>query len=234
MKGAHIFELTSLPSLGDLGSEPPMTSHQLLAHLENAPGPLDLVRALWLHDDLLQREAWLAGEIQEQELHPTVLAPPQVKDEAPLPAVLKIDPGDERRPAASDRLWEAYFRYVAELAERYPCSFLGQWVRGEVSLRNALARARAGRLGLDAADYLVAEDLADPEMELAEVVDHWSAAANPLEGWRTLIRWRWNWAVSHDAWFTFRDDELAAYAAKLMLLTQWQRLDAADVSSRNP
>jgi hypothetical protein len=30
--------------------------------------------------------------------------------------------------------------------------------------------------------------------------------------------------TAHDAWFTFSDDELAVYAARLMLLHQWLRI----------
>jgi hypothetical protein len=230
MRSTHIFELTSLPSLGELGEEPPLTPHQLVEHLELRSGPLKLVRALMLHDDLLQRQAWLAGEAQE--VQPVVLTTPQAKNEAPLPEMLQPSPEQSANGAATaDPLWEVYFRHVAVLAKDYPCPFLGSWVTAEVSLRNALVRARAGRLGLDASEYLVAEELADPTMELSEVVNAWAAAANPLEGWRVLIRWRWGWVSLHDAWFTFQDDELTAYAAKLMLLTQWRRLDAAESSN---
>jgi len=35
---------------------------------------------------------------------------------------------------------------------------------------------------------------------------------------------RWAWLADNDAWFSFRDDELAVYAARLMLLHQWKRI----------
>jgi hypothetical protein len=41
---------------------------------------------------------------------------------------------------------------------------------------------------------------------------------------QAVIRARWAWICEHDAWFSFSDDELAAYAAKLVLLEQWRRL----------
>lgn len=226
----YIFELTSLPDLGELGTTPPLTGRALLDRLESAPRPQAQVRALWLHDDLLQREAWLAGEIESVD--PLVLTVAQARNEAPLPAYLEPAEPVVPRPQA-DLLWEAYFRHVAGLAERTASQFLAAWVGAEVALRNALAGARARNLGLEPSDYVVAEDLADPSLEVDDVVGRWATAPHPLEGWRVLIRWRWDWARAHDAWFTFGDDELAAYGAKLMLLVRWHRLDEAD-PARHP
>ena len=97
----------------------------------------------------------------------------------------------------------------------------------EVALRNALAVARAGRLGLKESDYLVATDLAATDEDFSTLLSAWTAAPTPLAGLRVLIEARWAWLAEHDAWFTFSDDELAAYAAKLMLLHQWRRLAEA-------
>jgi len=55
----------------------------------------------------------------------------------------------------------------------------------------------------------------------------WTQASTPLAGLRVLIEARWAWLAEHDAWFSFRDDELAAYAVRLMLLEQWRRLAQA-------
>ncbi len=225
----HIYELTSLPGLVDLGAAPPLTGRELLDRLDGAPRPQALIRALWLHDDLLQREALLAGEIDSVE--PLVLSAAQARNEAPLPEFLGSAESMSHRPEA-DSLWEAYFRHVAQVAEDTGCRFLAVWVGAEVALRNALAVARARNLGLQPSDYVVAEDLAEPSVPVADAIGPWSAAAHPLDGWRALIRWRWEWTRAHDAWFTFGDDELAAYGAKLMLLVQWHRLDKADPTRR--
>jgi hypothetical protein len=110
------------------------------------------------------------------------------------------------------------------LAERLGSRFLAAWVGHEVALRNALVAARAKRLGLGEADCLVAADLASAGDEVTEAVSAWSSAATPLAGQQALLRACWNWLTAHDAWFTFSDDELAVYAARLMLLHQWQRM----------
>ncbi len=103
-------------------------------------------------------------------------------------------------------------------------SFLAAWAAHEVALRNALAAARAERLGLDKAGYLVAADLAAEGEDFAGLLGEWDAAPDPLAGHRRLLRAQWDWLAEHDAYFTFDEDELLVYAARLMLLTQWQRV----------
>lgn len=223
------YYLASLPALGDLGTDPGMGFAELLEHLSDHPGRHELVGSLFLLDDLLQRESYLAGELPQTD--PAVLTVQQAHNESPLPDRLVGDAEPDANASgglAFDRLWERYFRYVASLAERLKCRFLAGWVRYEVTLRNTLAATRARRLGLDAADYLVAADLGlegDALAEvLAEVVAEWASSATPLAGQQVLLRARWSWLAANDAWFSFRDDELAVYAARLMLLHQWARI----------
>ena len=58
-------------------------------------------------------------------------------------------------------------------------------------------------------------------------MSEWASAATPLAGLKVLDLARWDWLKRHGAYFTFGDDELAAYAAKLMLLGRWNRIEAA-------
>jgi hypothetical protein len=220
----HYYYLASLPALGELGSEPSMGFAELLEHVEEDRQRHELVGSLFLLDDLLQREAFLAGELEEAD--PAVFSIQQVRNESPLPEFLALAPeaGEGPRLGAGDRLWDAYFRYVAGVAQRLGSRFLAAWVGYEVALRNALVAARAKRLGLDEADYLVAADLASAGDEVTATVSAWASAATPLAGQQSLLRARWDWLTAHDAWFTFSDDELAVYAARLMLLHQWQRM----------
>ena len=200
---------------------------ELLEHLTDSRARYELVGCLFLLDDLVQREAFLAGEMEEVD--PAVFSIQQARNESPLPEYLAGDSqaaAKGRLGVAADRLWDAYFRYALGLAQRLNSRFLEAWVVFEVTLRNALVTARAKRLGLDASEYLVATDLAFSGEELAGLVSEWSAAATPLAGQQVLLRGRWAWLAEHDAWFSFRDDELAAYAARLMLLRQWERITA--------
>lgn len=224
MPGQNYYLLSALPTLGDLGSAAPLTSGQLLDHVADAPGPAALIRVLLLSDDLLLREALLAGEVDDAS--PAVLTGGQLRDEQPLPAFL-AGPEEAAGAIAADAVWGAYFRHGADMARKCESAFLAAWVAHEVAMRNALAAARAKALDLEAGPFLVAPDLAAEDCDFGALLGEWAAAPDPLAGLRVLDMARWAWLVERDGWFSFADDELAAYAAKLMLLRRWNRLDAA-------
>ena len=223
MGEGNYYLLSALPSLVDLSAPPPLTCRNLLELVQGAGRPQALVETVFLSDDLLQRDALLAREIDQAE--PTVLTVAQVSDEEPLPDYLGGHDEAPRRIAA-DAIWENYFRHAADLARCMDSKFLASWIAYEVALRNAVAAARAKALGLEASDYLVAEDLS-PADDLSAVTSEWASAPDPFAGLRILDTARWHWIVEHDAWFSFGDDELGAYAAKLMLLVRWARLSEA-------
>jgi len=79
MSGDNYYLLTFLPGLGDLGSAPPLTPAELLEQAQGLAGAELLLKTIFLSDDLLQRQAYLAGEIKD--LVPTVLTKPQAADE---------------------------------------------------------------------------------------------------------------------------------------------------------
>ena len=247
MKLDRYYCITSLPNLGELGSVPPVGLAELCVYLGEDRPRQQLAECLFLLEDLLQREAYLAGELSK--VAPAVLTEQQVRDESPLPRYLVTetppedsdDPGPSgssaspvSTPTAADKhppadsLWDAYFHHVARTAQRFRCGFLSAWVSHEVALRNAIVSVRADRLGLDETDYLVALDLLEDDEQVAEIVGDWESAPTPLAGQRVLIRGRWTWLAEHDGYYSFRNDEVAAYAARLMLLHEWRRISAED------
>ena len=221
MARQNYYLLSSLPVLGELGSEPPLTLSDMLKAVGQADGPQELVAAILLGDDLLQREAFLTGEIEQVE--PAVLTAAQARNEEPMPEYLAIGQEHSERTTVTDILWAAYFYYAASVAQRRAGKFLAAWVNYEVSMRNALASARAKALGLGVEDYLVVRELGGEE-DFSALIAEWSAAVDPLEGLQIIDKARWNWLIEHDGWFTFADDEVASYAAKAMLLTRWSRV----------
>jgi len=230
---SNYYLISALPSMGELGAVPPWTTAALLEHVREAGGPADVVAALLLGDDLLQRDALLAGETEETQT--AVLTPEQAADEMPLPSYL-VPGGDEEEDEdekaevvrrAGDAIWLAWFRHAAEVARRHGSRFLQAWVGHEVAMRNALATARAKALGLDPADYLVATDLAEAGVDFSDLISEWAASPDPLAGQRVLDQARWTWLKEHEAWFSFGADEVAAYAAKLMLIDRWHRVGVA-------
>ena len=223
MAPKHYYLLAALPHLGSLGDDTPLTGEQLLQRVIECGGPREVIEVILLSDDLLQRDALLAGELDQPA--GVVLTAAQLRDDEPLPQYLTPQQGQSPTRLAADGLWDAYFRHVAATARRARNKMLAAWVGAEVALRNALAGARAQALDLDVDAYVVAEDLADDHADFSTAVNEWSAAPDPLAGLRAVDRARWAWLNEHEAWFTFGDDELAVYAARLMLLQRWQRLE---------
>jgi len=219
--GNNYYLMTSLESLESLTAAPPMSNAELLAHAEESPGSAVLVETLLLSDDLLQRQAMLAGEIEQAT--PAVLTSEQLTDEEPLPEHLTAPTESAPRKVASDTVWTAYFRYAMQVAERNRCGFLADWVGFEVAMRNALAEARAKSLGLDPNEYLV-EPRMGASINFSQTIGEWSASPDPLSGLKVLDRARWEWLARNDRAYSFKNDEIAAYAAKLMLMHRWRRL----------
>lgn len=224
MVARHYYLVAALPAMGELGSPPPWTTGDLMEHVRDT-GAAELVAALLVGQDLLQREALREGEIGETRT--AVLTGEQVAGSSPLPSYLGLEEADETVRHAGDAVWSAWFRYAAEAAQRRGSRLLQLWVGHEVALRNALVKARAEALGLEPEDYLVAVDLADADEDLAGVLAEWAAAADPLAGQRVLDRARWGWLEEHEAWFGFGVDELLVYAARLTLLDRWHRVGEA-------
>ncbi len=235
MSGQNIYLLTYLPAPGNLGDQAPLSCRQFLSILSEDDGMIcsgELARAIMLSDDLLLRDACLGGEIDINNendpkiSHPVVLDILQMTDEEPLPEY--ILPQDDAATAnikiPADNVWESYFRYVDAMGRKYNSKFTIAWVGFEVALRNAVAEERAKVLELEPSDYFVAEDLADAQTDFTTAVNEWSVAANPMEGQRALDQARWEWLNQNDAFFSFDDDELVSYAAKLLLMKRWGRL----------
>jgi len=226
MKRRHHYLLAFLPHLGEVGDAPPLTSADLLACVTESGGPRALIEALLLADDLMQRDSLLAGE--SDQAAGIVLSDDQIRGEEPLPPFLVETESSAAPRVAADAVWAAYFHHAARVARQQGSRFLTAWVGFEVALRNALAEARAKALALEAREYLVASELADRDANFSAVLTAYAAAENPLAALRVVNRARWEWMTEHDGWFTFGDDELAGYAAKLMLLERWHRLSHSE------
>jgi hypothetical protein len=230
----HFYLLCVLPDLKPFGSVPPINKQELLAVVTESGGPTDVVRVLLLSDDLLQREAVLAGEVEPDQADLVVLSLREANDEQSMPLFLVPEQEDEaetsRTLIAGDQVWQRYFHHAAKTARMTHTHFLASWVGFEVGLRNATAKARAEALELDPGNYMVAPELADPGIRFDNILTDWIAASNPLNGLEALYRARWDWLTEHERWYSFSYDEVAAYTAKLMLLHRWHRISGKGIS----
>jgi hypothetical protein len=177
---------------------------------------------LLLGGDLLLRDAVLADEVSDAD--GGVLSREQLAGEAPLPEELRTSGGSSNAASETDRLWDAYFRHAAAVAARTGNELLRAWVGFEVALRNALAERRAKALELDPEPYRVATELAGRDVDVESILNAWAAAGNPMAALQVLDRARWAWLDAHQRTYSFRDEELAAYALRLGLLARWDRL----------
>lgn len=223
--------LAAIPALGELGSRPPIGLAELSEYAGESRRAARLMDALLLADDLLQREAFLAGQLAD--VTPVVLGEEATRNQTSLPDYLTVVDEKSQVGAESDATWRAYFRYVAELGRREGNLFLPRWVSFEVGLRNALADERARRLERGETHGPAEADLVVWEEDYSEMLRNWAAADTPLEGHQELMRFRWTWLDQHASWFSFSEDELLVYTIRLMLLEQWWRIQEGPVD-RHP
>jgi hypothetical protein len=225
--------LSMLPTIESLGAPAPMTPREFLALFEHEDPVRELIAAIFLSDDLLQRQAALAGG-ELNGFTPSVLSRSQLSGETDLPETLLPVSGDDamRFVAPEDALWETYYQWLHTLATGSRSAFLREWIGFEVGLRNALAVRRAAELDLDTGGYTLAEDLGRDEDEFTAILNDLQSADGPLDQKETLDLARWAWLDENDAWFSFGDDEILAYAVRLLLTTRWERInDALDEAS---
>jgi len=223
--------LSVLPTLEPMGSIPPLSKHGLLEQVIGSNGPVRTVEMLLLSDDLTQYQAFLAEEIDTDQIDLVILSLDKGENENVLPDFLlpeesaeAVEGEKENERLSIDGIWARYFHHAASVAKRTQSSFLKAWIGFEVGLRNALATARAQTLELDFAAYLVAPELADKDTDYSHTVSEWSGASNPLTALRVLDEARWDWCEEHGGWYNFHACEIEVYAARLVLLHRWRRI----------
>jgi len=219
--------LSALPGLDTFGANPPMSKQALLDRLSDANGPVQTVQVLLLMDDLVQREAIMSGELPADQVDLAVLSEIDADNIPMLPTYLLPDTGAEALDSARlnvDAVWGAFFTHAWATAKQSGSTFLKAWVGFEVGLRNALAAARAHTLELDPTAYQVAPELADSSADFSSALAAWSSAPDPLSAMEALDKARWEWMEENGGWYSFQAQELEAYAAKLVLLLRWRRL----------
>ena len=219
--------LSVLPTLEPMGSIPPLSKHGLLEQVIDSNGPVGTVEMLLLSDDLMQYQALLAEEIEQDRTDLAILSLDKAENESVLPDFLLPKETTEEQESmrlSVDGIWARYFHHAASVAKRTRSSFLKAWIGFEVGLRNALATARAQILELDSAAYLVAPELAGKDTDYSHTVSEWSGASDPLTALKVLDEARWDWLEEHGGWYSFSACEIEVYAARLVLLHRWWRI----------
>lgn len=103
-------------------------------------------------------------------------------------------------------------------------AFVTEWRQRETRLRNAVARVRADRRGVEAEPYLRPEEGYDPSMIRA--VDEAFGRATPAEREQELDRFRWQTLESMAGLNPFSTASVLAYGLRLKIVHRWARLSS--------
>lgn len=106
------------------------------------------------------------------------------------------------------------------------CRFADQWQAKETQLRNAIARARAAQLGVEARPYQHPHTGYDVSIE--DAVTNAFTKATPLERVRELDRCRWHLAEELARPEPFGLAPILAFAIQLRIAEHWASLQDAD------
>jgi len=101
-----------------------------------------------------------------------------------------------------------------------------QWVNFEITLRNELARARAGRKKTDPLKFLRFPD--SPQAWISHVAMASYRSTSILEAERILDQARWNLLEDLSLGHYFDFDYLLIYGLKLKILERWEKIQTAD------
>ena len=140
---------------------------------------------------------------------------PALSLSAPPPLATEAFLADARRLLDGDAVREL----EGVLAGGGASALAARWRAAETQLRNALARARAVRLDLDATPHLRAHEGFSNYIEQA-VVEAF-AKPNPLERELSLDRFRWSLLDEWSREEPFGLNAVLAYGLKLKLSSRW-------------
>ena len=111
---------------------------------------------------------------------------------------------------------------LGESAALSAAPFVRDWRAWDTQLRNALARWRAGRAGVDLAGKL--RDHPGFDCSLEKDVSDACARPNPLERELALDRLRWRWAERAARQAPFGLPAILAFALQLRIAWRWAEL----------
>ncbi len=217
MGGVNYYLLASLPALGELGTPPPLSYRDFLTAIEVNKRARLFASLVALEEDLLCLQS------TEQTAADLFVLPDKNLSRS---GALRLFFPQSACPQSDDLdvIMPAYFEALRKKARELRSSFISEWVRFEVSLRSAIGRARAQKLGVEYRETPAVE----ADRDLTALAADWSAAENAVDGALLVEGVRWSWLTAHDRWYQFTDDELIAYGTKLLSLLRWERIAAAD------
>ena len=174
--------------------------------------------ANWEHDDQ-QRDIFIEGGVLTKE---------DIKSKNNFPQFLKdfIDEKERvgRRAYVYDRLWERYYTYLYELAQKKNSKFLLDYLPWEIDLRNHLTAIRAKESGKDPEAFTLLSNFS--AADFSNMMTQVKGKKNPLlvEGYVDTERLKQ--IVHCEGNSPFAIDAILAYISRLMIYSRWERINA--------
>ncbi|HEY5621518.1 MAG TPA: DUF2764 family protein [Pontiella sp.] len=123
----------------------------------------------------------------------------------------------------TEREVEILRKVILEEPDIAPCPLCKAWYNIETQIRNASARHRGQKLGVDFKEYLQPHDGFSGEIEVL-VTDAFTRD-DPLEQEEELDRARWKLADQLVGQHTFGFEKVLAYGIQLKIVERWNRMD---------
>lgn len=219
--------LTTLPALGEPGSRPPLDLEEFLNIISVNERAVRIAKVIFVAEDILRREA--ASQNGEAQA-PMVLTPEEFSAGSlslPEPVRKRISIEEEWFGEADieEEDFVKFLNYAFITAEEEQSTFVRELIGFEVALRNALVRYRAKKLDKDPGGHELAREMEARDVDLYYLFTRIEELENPGDQTFLVEQIRWDWVLNNDCWFTFSDDEVAAYGIKLFLLQRWYRME---------
>lgn len=122
-----------------------------------------------------------------------------------------------------DRLWELYYSYAHDEAERFGCRFLIDYLNWEIELRSSLSAARVRETGGNVEDHAVLG--AFRPRDNSNLINQFKARKNPLDAERFLDEERLRQIYLFEGSSGFSIDALLAYISRSAIYSRWEKIN---------
>ncbi len=122
-----------------------------------------------------------------------------------------------------DRLWELYYSYALDTAERFGSRFLVDFLGWEVDLRSGLLAERVREAGGNLDDHSILKTRRP--RDLSDLLERLKAQRNPLQAERFLDEERLRRVYLCEGVHGFSIDALLAYITRMEIYSRWERMN---------
>ncbi|MDA3864970.1 MAG: DUF2764 family protein [Deltaproteobacteria bacterium] len=211
---------TSIPSLSKI-------THQIFSEVGGRDK--DLVSSILWFVDTANAEAILfekdffrkSGTLSREDFENKLDLPPFLDN------IFRMEQGVVQKEILLKKLWESYFNALIEISRKYNSKFLQGYTEMEIGLRNAVAAARAKKLGIEEGKIQIFNG--KNSFQYGSLVLRASEAKDPQERELVIDKARLAYYLELEGIDPFSIDAVLAYLAKAMVIDSWKTEKDADI-----